>query len=136
MLSHNYNRRSRTTQSDSIHYKIQTVCNYLSTRFVTKKHGGFTIYEDDKIIASTDTFVPNVDLSVKVNGNNEHVFGCSYDGSQVTYHPGKWEDYLQDLYLKAEAVQQQRLSEEQRKLEQDRVECERAASDAANNVFC
>lgn len=128
--------RSASNQTRIIHSQIRMVCDNLRTSYSSKKHGGYNIYEDDKIVAVTDTCVPNVDLYVKVNGKREYVFGCSYHGDQVTYHPGKWEDYLQDLCRKAEAVQQQRRSEQQRKLEQERSESERAASDAANNVFC
>ena len=127
--------RQQTHQSNKIHGQIRTVCDYLRTRYSSKKHGGFNIYEDDKILAVTDTCVPNVDLSVKVDGKLEHVFGCSYHGDQVTYHPGKWEQYLSDLDQKALAVKQQREEREMLLDQEERAECERAASEAANKVF-
>lgn len=128
-----YNQRTKHT--DSIHGKIITVCQFLRTRYASKKHGGYNIYEDDKIMVSTDTCVPNVDLYVKVNGNREYVFGCSYDGHQVTYHTGKWEQYLDELYDRA--VETRRIVEDQKA--QERIEAkliaEAPASPEAEAVF-
>jgi len=128
-----YYPRSKTT--DSIHSKIVVICEHLRTNYNAKKHGGYNIYSDDKIIAATDTFVPNVDLSVKVGENLERVFGCNFNGEQVTYHPGKWEDYLDDLYIKALAIRQEKQQDELLRLEQERLNCVSDASEAANNVF-
>ena len=120
-----YYPRSKTT--DSIHSKIVVICEHLRTNY--------TCYSDDKIIAATDTFVPNVDLSVKVGENLERVFGCNFNGEQVTYHPGKWEDYLDDLYGKALAIRQKKQEDELLRLEQEKLNCVSVASEAANNVF-
>ena len=111
------------------------VCEHLRTNYNAKKHGGYNIYSDDKIVAATDTYVPNVDLSVKVGENLERVFGCNFDGNQVTYHPGKWEDYLDDLYQKALKVRQEKQEAENLQIEQDRLNCISVASEAANNIF-
>jgi hypothetical protein len=111
------------------------ICEHLRTNYAGKKHGGYNIYSDDKIIAATDTFVPNVDLNVKVGETREYVFGCNFNGEQVTYHPGKWEDYLDDLYIKALAIRQEKQEAESLKLEQERLDCVSDASEAANNVF-
>lgn len=119
-----------TNKTNIIHSKIQTVCNYLTTRYAGKKHGGYNIYEDDKIVASTDTYVPNVNLRVKVNDETEHVFGCSYDGSCTTYYTGLWEDYLDKLYLKATETRYQ--LEEHNQQQRNRKQ---APSDMANSVF-
>jgi len=127
--------RQQTHQSSKIHGQIRTVCDYLRTRYSSKKHGGFNIYEDDKILAVTDTCVPNVDLHVKVGNEKEYVFGCSYHGDQVTYHPGKWEDYLDELFDKATEVKNHLREVQQKQMEQERLDCERAASEAADSVF-
>ena len=129
------NWHPRTSKTDSIHYRIQTVCNYLTTRFATKKHGGFNIYEDDKIIASTDTYVPNVDLSVKVNNQTEHVFGCNCYGDQVTYHTGKWEVYLEELFDKALEAKKIKDQEQLERYNQRQAERYRPASNQADKVF-
>lgn len=111
------------------------ICEHLRTNHNAKKHGGYNIYSDDKIIAATDTFVPNVDLNVKVGETREYVFGCNFNGEQVTYHPGKWEDYLDDLYGKALAIRQKKQEAELLRLEQEKLNCQSPASEAANNVF-
>lgn len=129
-----YHKPSEKTMD--IHKKIITVCEYLRTRYASKRHGGFNIYEDDKIVALTDTCVPNVDLSVKILEEQEYVFGCNYDGHQITYHPGRWEEYLSDLYEKALEIKQKIHQVQTDRLNREREECERSASEAANNVFC
>jgi hypothetical protein len=125
----------QTEQTLKIHSRIITICQYLRNGYSAKKHGGYNIYSDNKIHAVTDTCVPNVDLYVKVGENRERVFGCSFQGDQVTYHSGKWEDYLDELFNKAIEVKQRLLDEQQKQMEQERLECERAASEAADSVF-
>ena len=34
-------------------------------------------------------------------GGKEIVFSCSFSGDFVTYHPGKWEGYLETLHARA-----------------------------------
>jgi hypothetical protein len=125
----------QTEQTRKIHSHIITICHYLRNGYSTKKHGGYNIYSDSKIHAVTDTCVPNVDLYVNIGESRERVFGCSYHGDQVTYHPGKWEDYLDELFNKAIEVKQRLLEEQYKQIEQERLDCERAASEAADNVF-
>lgn len=129
------NWQPRTSKTDSIHHRIQTVCNYLTTRYTSKKHGGFNIYEDDKIVACTDTYVPNVDLSVKVNDQKEHVFGCNCYGDQVTYHAGKWEVYLEELFDKALEAKKIKDQEQLERYNQRQAERYRPASSQADSVF-
>lgn len=127
--------RNKTRTTDEIHGKIIAVCNYLRTRYSSKNHGGFNIYEDDKIIAATDTYVSNVDLYVKINNEKEYVFGCNYDGHQVTYHSGKWEDYLNNLYQCAMVVKKEKELDQAQKLEEERLKAESPASEDADSVF-
>ncbi|MCY4580801.1 MAG: hypothetical protein OXD31_17375 [Chloroflexi bacterium] len=42
------------------------VARVLRTSHTSKKHGGFDQYKDDRIHISLDTYVPNVDIRVKV----------------------------------------------------------------------
>jgi DNA-binding transcriptional MerR regulator len=125
----------QTEQTRKIHNHIITICHYLRNGYSTKKHGGYNIYSDSKIHAITDTCVPNVDLYVNIGESREYVFGCSYHGDQVTYHPGKWEDYLDELFDKATEAKQRLLEAQYKQIEQERLDCERAASEAADNVF-
>lgn len=121
--------------SKNIQGKIIFVCNHISNKYVTKKHGGYKIYEDDKVIVSTDDYVPNVDLSVKTTSGLERVFGCSYTGGEVTYHSGKWEEYLDSLYKKAFEVHKEKEAIKNIQLEKEKMLAESCASDLANEVF-
>ena len=46
-------------------HEAYTVARYLRTRYESKKHGGYYVYEDDKIIIKYDTYYPNLDIRVK-----------------------------------------------------------------------
>ena len=120
----------------NIQSKIITICDYLRTRYESKKHGGYNIYSDDKIFASTDTYVPNVDLMVILPDNKkEYVFSCSYHGTVSTYHPGKWEDYIEKLYLKALDVKSEKDKEAKRERELKEQAEKAPASKEADTVF-
>ncbi len=119
-----------------IHTKIATVCNHLTSKYSSKKYGGYNIYEDDKVYMYVDTYVPNVELDVKLpSGERERTFSRSYSGYQTTYHEGKWECYLDLLYQKALVIEQAKIQKaEQEKIE--RLEKEQApASKEAESVF-
>lgn len=125
----------RMTTKD-IHAKIIAVCTFLRTRYEGKKHGGYNIYEDDKIIASCDTYVPNVNLNIKLpNNTNESVFSCSYSGDFANYHAGKWELYLNDLYEKACLVMAQKEEERRREVVEKERKDKAPASKEADSVF-
>lgn len=114
---------------------ICLVCDYLTTRTTYKKHGGYNVYEDDKIITTKDTYVPNTDLYVKVGGSKVIVFSASYNGTVYQYNPGAWELYLTKLVGKALIEKGMR--------EHEAIEIKNAAlqknfgpvSDEINNVF-
>ena len=81
---------------------IRFVCENLGY-YKSKKHGGYHIYEDDKIRMDSDTYVPNIDVYVKTpDGKKTLVLlhsGCS--GLDQEYHSGKWEEYVETLMPKA-----------------------------------
>jgi hypothetical protein len=114
---------------------ICLVCDNLTTKHTTKKHGGYNIYEDDKIIASKDTYVPNTRLSVKTPQGNVTVFSANYVGDVYTCHYGEWVEYLKTLAKKAEAVRNEKSkeAEERKKAEHDKHFS--PASDYLNSVF-
>lgn len=128
------------TAPETLANKIITVCEYLKTDYVSKKHGGYNIYRDDKIILETDTYVPNTCAKVILPNNMiEYVFSASYSGQISCYHTGKWEEYLDQLYQKAIAIQMQkekeRIEEEIEEEEKAKKIKEAPASEEANKVF-
>ena len=124
-----------TERTNTIHGRIITVCDNLTTRTASKKHGGYNIYEDDKIVATKDTFVPNVNLSVKTSHGHERVFSCNMEGRFVTFHEGKWENYLETLYKKALEVAAKKKEETEKKLAQERAESFAPCSKDADEIF-
>ena len=87
------------------------VADNLRTEYQSKKHGGYAIYRDERVIVGLDTFVPNV--SVRLVDGSEFgrcVFSAayhSYDRPEV-YRPGQWTDYLAGLFEKAKEVKEKR----------------------------
>jgi hypothetical protein len=95
-------------------YSIYLISKYLG-RYESKKHGGYYIYEDEKIIMRYDTYVPNVDVNVKLlDGSLQRVYSKASNSSNPhKYNPGKWEDYIASLISKVE---------ENKKLESDDID--------------
>ena len=87
---------------DTIRANAIIVGRELRTEWRGKKHGGYNIYEDDKIVVSVDTYVPNIDISIKRGGKKlEEVYDADYFGRIYTFHPGRWQDYLAEIAHKA-----------------------------------
>lgn len=132
-MSEYYPKNART---NDIHRQIITICEYLKTGYESKKHGGYNIYLDDKIHASTDTYVANVDLEIILpHSKNELVFSCSYTGDCITYHTGKWEEYLEKLYEKAIKIKEERDIGFQQKREEEIKKAKSPASKMADEIF-
>lgn len=98
--------------------KAAIIATYLKTRHESKKHGGYDIYEDDKIQISYDTYFPNISIYIKFPGkDSECVYSKSGHGILSIYHPGAWEQYIDTLYPKAlkakDDLIQQRLEKEE-----------------------
>lgn len=83
------------------------VATYLKTRYVGKSYGGYDIYEDEKISIDVDTYVPNIGVSINVDGNWQIVLSYNYGGFAQVYRPGKWEHYVQVVLLPEAQKRQQ-----------------------------
>ena len=82
--------------------QLATIANYLTTRRESKKHGGYNIYADDKIEISYDTYYPNVDVYVFIEGKKNLAALYSGHGYTQEFHNGAWVKYVTDtLYPKA-----------------------------------
>lgn len=83
--------------------ELITIACHLTTRRESKKHGGYLIYDEpEKIEISYDTYYPNVDVRVWINGQWELAAMFSGHGHTQEYHGGEWESYvLKALYPRA-----------------------------------
>jgi hypothetical protein len=76
---------------------LYAIANYLTTSRDYKGHGYWMNYVDDKIGISYDTYFPNFYVEINLEGKWECVF---FSGHTVqTYHPGKWEAYVEETLL-------------------------------------
>ena len=92
------------TEPGKIAGMAKQVATHLRTRYQAKKHGGFDIYKDERIIVSLDTYVPNVTVRL-VDGSEfgQCVFSAAYHSHSRpdVYRPGKWTEYLTGLNEKS-----------------------------------
>jgi hypothetical protein len=126
-----------TNRTKEIHRQIITVCTYLRS----KKHGVYNIFEDAKLYMSTETEVLNVDCSVVLrDGTHENVFrsiDCFASGYRgpSTYHPGRWEGYLRQLWEQALTVKEKADTDRDEATRKAQAELEKPASSRADAVF-
>ncbi len=101
------------------------VATHLRTRHTPKKHGGYDVYEDEKIRIMLDTYVPNIDVQIFPPGENPvTVFAASYTrwSNPEVFRTGEWMKYLEELLPKAIAERDRKEDERQ---EKERLERER-----------
>jgi len=128
--------REEKEKTDKIHSMICTICDYLTTDYKSKKHGGYNYYTDNKITMNQDTYVSNVECFVKLpNDKQEEVFSCDYKGYSVTYHPGKWYNYLLNLYSKALVAKTKKIEEQELKEKEEEDKKRAPCTEEANKVF-
>ena len=89
---------------DLIHIAIN-----LKTRYEGKKHGGWCIYEDEKIIIAYDDYFPNVEVNIK-DTEGTCVYSSSGHGITSIHKPGAWEDYISTLVPRADAAKAEKES--------------------------
>ena len=120
-------QETTTGQNPSSHAvagQAAAVANNLTTQYWKKKHGGYNIYEDDRIRICLDTYSPNVDVSIPAGEDREWtpVFcaGQHSTHSPQIFRPGRWIEYLARLHERAlwvrterEARREQEQAEEQ-----------------------
>lgn len=81
--------------------KLITIAKYLKPNYISKKHGGYETYKDDKISIKYDTYYPNVHVSVFIDGKEKTVAIYSGHGHTQELHKGAWCAYVEDLHAKA-----------------------------------
>ena len=96
------------------------VATHLRTAHEQKKHGGYDVYQDDKLRISLDTYVPNLWITViSPDGELRPVFSASHFSwhRPSIFRPGRWTQYLLDLAqaaaTKREELNQQRQAREE-----------------------
>ena len=126
--------RDLTTEQMQILDATAAVCTYTKTRYEAKSHGGYDVYEDDKIRVELDTYVPNVNISISLNGEWQSVFSAGYGGSVGNFNRGAWVEYLLRVLLpRAEEVEAETIA--QRESDMRQHEYERTAPIADSAVF-
>jgi hypothetical protein len=103
-----------------IHQVAILVAQYLTTRHESKKHGGYQIFEDDRLRISYGTYYPNLNIVVKDGDKTVTVLSRGGSGTVSEYHPGRWEDYVRSLYPKAKAAQETKEREWREKCEAEK----------------
>ena len=110
-------------QTYNIRRMAANIANTLRTSYAVKKHGGYNIYEDDRIHISLDTYVPNVDIAIRLNGTWTTVFAAASGNTPSIFKPGLWVEYLHGLQPQCESIKTQK-------------EANRAAATAAEHDRC
>lgn len=105
--------------------QLVTIANYLTTKTESKKHGGYNIYCDDKIYISYDTYYPNVQVNLFIDGKITLAALYSGHGNTQEFHGGAWEKYVENILfpraLEAKAAYEEKCK--RREEEQRRIKC-------------
>ena len=125
------------TRARTIASQAAAVVYNLITEHRKKKHIGYKLYEDDRIRIGLDTYAPNEEIDIKIpagaDGKWTTVFSTtrhSPDNPNI-FRPGRWTDYLAQLYPRALEVQTKRQAEIGRKQAEDRARRYEPVDDAA-----
>ncbi len=114
---------------------IYNLCACCTTQTISKGHGSWMQYEDDKILCQYDTYVPNYDVRVKLpDGTQKLVLLQNRDWRQE-YHPGKWEEYLLSLKPLADAKRAEWEAERKRQEQAEKDLRSAPAGELADSVF-
>ena len=93
---------------NDIRHNAILVTQELRTDYIAKKHGGYDIYQDDRLRIVVDTYVPNIGICLVDRGQRVCVFSTAYHSAPTIYRPGHWEEYLADLSKQAHLKRTQR----------------------------
>ena len=126
-----------TTRARTIASQADAVVYSLITEHEKKKHIRYRLYEDDRIRVRLDTHASNEEIDIKIpagaDGKWTTVFSTtrhSPDNPNI-FRPGRWTDYLAQLYPRAMEVQAKREAEIGRKKIEDRARRYEPVDDAA-----
>ena len=125
------------TRARTIASQAAAVVYNLITEHRKKKHIGYKLYEDDRIRIGLDTYAPNEEIDIKIPAGEDRkwttVFSTtrhSLDNPNI-FRPGRWTDYLAQLYPRALEVQAKQQAEIGRKKAEDRARRYEPVDDAA-----
>ena len=101
---------------------IVIACN-LTTEVQGKKHGSYDIYKDNKIKISYDTYYPNVEVNVFIDGESKLAASYCGGGGIAEFHEGSWENYVENtLYPHAEEARKEKeLKRELKRREEESI---------------
>ena len=99
-----------TPSAERVATMAALVAREMHTQTTKKKHGGYQIYDDGKLVISLDTYVPNINVSIIREEQPISVFSAghrSWDRPGV-FHPGRWIDHLEKLSERASTAAAER----------------------------
>ena len=99
-----------TPSAERVAAMAALVAREMHTETTEKKHGGYLIYDDGKLVISLDTYVPNINVSIIREEQPISVFSAghrSWDRPRA-FHPGRWIDHLEKLSERARTVAEER----------------------------
>ena len=97
------------------------VATHLTTSTEKKSHGSWNFYEDDRIHIRLDTYVANISVKIKVDGQWQDVYSAGYHNHAKPnqYNHGNWTQYLHAL---AERAGEAHALKEREQAERDRAD--------------
>ena len=110
-----------------------SVANHLTTHTARKSHGGWKYYRDDRIDISLDTYVPNINVKIMLDGEWQEVYSAGYHNHDRPnrYKPGKWTQYLEELAATAGEARQAKENQQAKRDQEDQERRYGAIDDGA-----
>ena len=124
---------TKEPQPQGIASMASDIATHLRTRYQGKKHGGYNIYEDEKIHISLDTYVPNLDIQVITPEGRETVFSAAYHNwhRPGIFRPGQWVEYLMGFGEQVERAKREAKEKRETEKREDLQKRYRPIEDAA-----
>ena len=113
--------KARKERLQDIVGTAMSMANLLTTKFTPKKHGGFNVYQDDRLIVALDTFVPNLSIRLITPQGKKTVYTASYHSltRPDIHRPGHWEDYILSFKPRLEAVREEKGQKSERQAREE-----------------
>ncbi len=101
------------TRQKKLFRAARRVARELKTKHILKRHGGYDIYTDEKVVIALDTYAPNLALWIKMEGEDQcwplgdEMLTCVFRVHGVApyratlHRRGRWERYV--LAMEGEA---------------------------------
>jgi len=124
--------------NESLKKQIKFICKFLLSNDLSENDAricqGF--YTDNKVKLHSHPVSDYTTCEVRCrDGTDVRVFECEYDGENIIYRTGKWEQYLNELWDRANKNEEQRKAETEQAAKELREQNIAPAPIKANQVF-